>query len=174
MRKLVSIEKFEDGKTKITIVRMPKTTNHYKILLRRCGSTQHWVNVIMENTINSKSYYENTNDGMYWHIHLSSSDDNAKYEVVLDNSEWVSNHIKEITVQILHQEEQILVNRALKTQTKNITQAVRSNNYTSLIKQMIIDNADTFTLENLEELKSAIHQVEQQITYSNDIEQIKS
>jgi hypothetical protein len=160
MGKLVSIEKLEDGKTKITIERMPKTSNHYKIFLRRCGGMQHWVNVISENTINSKSFYDNTNDGVYWHINLLNAED-AKYEVVLDNSEWVSKHIKEIKEQLLHQEEQIIVNRAIKNQVKEITQAVRTNNYTSLIQNMIKQYADELTDTEVMEIQKTLTEIKE-------------
>ena len=165
MERLVTVTAFQDGKTQIQIIRKPKTLNHYKIILRECGAPKLFFDhICSESLFNSKSYCETNKKGFgYVHIHLSKDDDNAKYIVVLDDSEWVKKHIKDIIGQLRQQEEQILINRAIKGQVKNINWAIRNDNFTPLIKQMIIENADTFRDEDIEQIKQTLDAVKQGI-----------
>ena len=163
MDKLVSIEKLNDGKIKITINRMPNTSNHYNILIRKGGVINFEENVFGQTLYNAKTYFDNDKQSrLHWHIHLYQDVDNAKYSIIFNNTPWVKSNIKDITSQILNIEQGMLVDIALKRHASSIAKAIKTNDYKSLIQQMIIDNSDKLSNEDIIDIQRTLTDVKEE------------
>jgi len=161
MSKLILIEK--DYKTnKIIINSTPLANSYYKIIFT--GRADDLAQCIVdENTNGAKAFFDNNKNGRTtWNIQLAKTNNNLQYSVVLNNTNWLKKNINYIISQLINQEQQMLIDIAIKKQVKNIAEAVKSGNYTSLIQQMIIDNAHNLTDMNIMEIQSTLTDIKQE------------
>jgi len=52
---------------------------------------------------------------------------------------------------------------AVKRYVKSITKAIKNNEYVSLIQQMIMDNANSLSRQDLDKIKATLIEIEKQI-----------
>ncbi|MFQ6724101.1 MAG: hypothetical protein ACLRFE_02040, partial [Clostridia bacterium] len=157
-----------DGKVQIKIKATPKTNNHYDILIRKGNICEFDKNTYGSESCGAKVYFnEDKQHRLHWHIDMQSDNEQAEYTIVFDNTQWVKQNIKDITSQLLNREKQIIANHALKIQVKNVNNAVINNNHASLIKQMIIDNTDSLTLEDVSQIEQVLDTIKQSLSSIN-------
>lgn len=163
MLEYISVNKLSNGTTQIKILPVKGANNRYNIYFYEYkGASKFLHSICSENAVSSRISSETVMSGSFINIIFDNVKDDSiqpSYTVILDNNEWVENNIKDIEKQLVGQAKRFEYEVTLKNNTRLIEQAIKTNNYASLIQAMIQQNSEKLTdadINNIQKTLSAV------------------
>ena len=163
MSKYVSVTKLANGKTRIDLRPVAGCNSGYKIFLQN-GVAQFFENVSLEEKTLTTTKLEHVKAGAIVYIKFSKVEGiNPAYSVVLDNTEWTNNNIKDIEQQLVEQAESLERKIEMASYLQQVEDCVlRSKDYKSLIQQMIVNTSNKLSDSDIMDIQRTLTDIKEE------------
>lgn len=165
MSKYISVSKLKNNKIALSVSKVEGSTGQYKIIFKQPdGHSKFFKNLAGETKICAVSFASNleSKEGSVVNIYLGDNimpNIKAKYIAVLENSAWVQENIENIVIQLINQAKQMEKEVKLNSQLNLVEQSFKADDYASMIRRLIILNANNLSEQDLLSISSTVRKV---------------
>ncbi|MBQ7798466.1 MAG: hypothetical protein IJ371_05025 [Clostridia bacterium] len=164
MSKYLSIVTLDDGKTVIKINKIPNISQEYTIKFDELNGAGMFFKYLWgETKVSSETFVSHGKNYSTLTIKLEDENNNGfkpTYIAVLENCSWVKSHIESIQNQLVAQVEAHEFDNDIREMVDASKRCVKG--FPTLIQSMILQNADKFNIEDLNNIQQTLNDVRSQ------------